>query len=393
MCAAMLLASSSAMASGFMVKDQGTKAMGMANAFAAVADDASAAWYNPAALSFQDGTVVTIGGQVVNPKVEYTDKAGKTYSMDKKTHVIPYAYMGYNLQDSPLSFSLAVNAPFGLSTDWTNSGAPFDPASGGITFSQIQMININPTVSYKINDNLSIAAGVMYFDVNKVAFDNTLVTQHGSGTGWGGNAALFYQSDDFNVGISYRSSVKVDVAGTATGIGALAPFGATSVKTSVTMPDMISGGVSFHPVENILLSAQVDWVNWKKFDQLTFSRGAALGPIPTTSTVQENWKATTSFALGAEYVLSETSRLRGGYAFDPTPVNSADFSPRIADNDRHFFSVGYGQDFANMGTMNVTLGYILVNTLNQTASAVATKRNGTYKASIPAFSADYTMRF
>jgi len=42
--------------------------------------------------------------------------------MDKKTHVIPFGYLSYNLEDSPLAFGLAVNAPFGLSTDWTNSG-------------------------------------------------------------------------------------------------------------------------------------------------------------------------------------------------------------------------------------------------------------------------------
>jgi len=390
--AAVLLFSSTAFASGFAVKDQGTKAMSLANAFTGVADDTTAAWYNPAALVFQDGASITVGGQVVIPTVDYTAPNGTTSSMDKKTHVIPFGYIGYKLEDTPIAFSLAVNAPFGLSTDWTNSGAPFDPLTGGITFSEIKMVNINPSIAYQINENFSVAAGVMYFDVTSVAFDNKVLTQHGTGNGWGGNAAIFYKSDSFNAGLTYRSRVKVDVGGTATGIGSLSSFGSTSVASGLTFPDMVSGGISFHPAENVLVSAQVDWVNWKTFDQLTFKRGRVLGSVGTTTTVPENWKATTSFALGTEWSFQKDMHVRAGYAFDPTPVSDAEFSPRIADNDRHFFTVGYGQDFS-AGTLNLTYGYILVTNINQTASTVASKRNGTYKSNIHIFSADYTVHF
>jgi len=400
-----LLFSSTAFASGFAVKDQGSKAMSLANAFTGVADDTTAAWYNPAALVFQDGVSITGGGQVVIPTVDYTAPNGTGYSMDKKTHVIPFAYMSYKMEDAPIAFGLTVNAPFGLSTNWTNSGAPFTSpqtttnptgASSSLTFSEIKMINVNPTVAYQINNNLSVAAGVMYFDLTSVAFDNALATQHGTGTGWGGNAAIFYKSDSFNAGLIYRSRVKVDVSGTATGIGGAAALGSTSVNTSVTTPDMVSGGVSFHPVENVLVSAQIDWVNWKTFDQLKFSYGASTLTTNLLSKgknpVPENWKATTSFALGAEWIFQPGMHLRGGYSFDPTPVNAVDFSPRIADNDRHFFTVGYGQDFS-AGTLNLAYGYILVKDLNQTASLAAKQRNGTYKANIHIFSADYTVRF
>jgi len=395
-----LLFSSTAFASGFAVKDQGAKSMSLANAFTGVADDTTAAWYNPAALVFQDGVSVTAGGQVVMPTVDYTAVNGTTYSMDKKNHVIPFGYVGYNMEDSPIAFGLAVNAPFGLSTNWTNSGSPFtDPfaATDTLTFSEIRMVNVNPSVAYQVNENLSVAVGVMYFDVTNVAFDNTLVSQSGKGTGWGGNAAVFYKSDSFNAGLTYRSSVKVDVAGTAAGTGLFTALGSASVNTSFTTPDMVSGGISFHPMENVLVSAQVDWVNWKTFDQLRFNYGPSLLSTVITggtgsNTVQENWKATTSFSLGTEWSLQKHMHLRAGYAFDPTPVDAVNFSPRITDNDRHFFTVGYGQDFSS-GTLNLAYGYILVNDINQTASAATSQRNGTYQANIHVVSADYTMHF
>jgi len=55
------LGSASAYAGGFQVPEMGIKAMGMGNAFTAVANDPSALWFNPAGISFQHGTAVTIG--------------------------------------------------------------------------------------------------------------------------------------------------------------------------------------------------------------------------------------------------------------------------------------------------------------------------------------------
>lgn len=389
-----ILFSSQAFASGFAVKDQGTKAMGMANAYVAVADDTSAAWYNPAALAFQDGVSVTVGGQVVIPSVDFS--GATTGSMDDKTHIIPFTYISYNSDALPVTLGLAINAPFGLSTDWTNSTASFDLASGGITFSQIQLININPVVAFKINDNLSIAGGVSYYLVNKVAFDSNFATQHGDGDGWGANAAIFYTSDDFNVGVTYRSRVKVKVSGAATGISG-GPFtGLTdTVSVSVTLPDMISAGVAFHPSDNWTLSAQYDWVNWKTFDELNFIYGGApLGAaLSAGSPVPENWKASNSFSVGADWSINNKMNLRFGYAFDQTPVTDPDFSPRISDNDRHFFTIGYGYSMSKDTTIDVAYGYIKVNDRIQTASAAASGRNGTYKSDLHVASVAISHRF
>ncbi|MEA3466103.1 MAG: outer membrane protein transport protein [Thermodesulfobacteriota bacterium] len=57
---------------GFHIREQGAKAMGMANAFVAQADDPSAIFYNPAGIAFQDGTQVSLGVTVINvPETEF----------------------------------------------------------------------------------------------------------------------------------------------------------------------------------------------------------------------------------------------------------------------------------------------------------------------------------
>lgn len=58
---------------GFHIREQGAKAMGMANAFVAQADDPSAIFYNPAGIAFQSGTQVSLGVTVVKvPETKFT---------------------------------------------------------------------------------------------------------------------------------------------------------------------------------------------------------------------------------------------------------------------------------------------------------------------------------
>jgi len=398
----MLLIATDALGAGFAIKDQGTKAMSMAHAFAAVADDASAAWYNPAGIAFQEKSALLVGGEWVNVDSQHVSATtGQRYTMDKKNHIIPYIYMGYQLDESPLSISFAVNSPFGLATDWTQSAAPFTQATAAksLTYTQLKLINLNPTLAYQVSPNLSLALGVMYFDAQKVAFDSPVVVQRGKGSGVGANAALLYQGEGFNVGLSYRSRVKIDVTGTATGGPALAGFNLQGVSAPVsvglTTPDMASLGVAFHASEKLLISMQADWINWKTFDQLKFNYGASAlnGALGTTQIEPEAWKAVTAYALAGEWSIQPHQHLRAGYAFDPSPRNPAHFSPRAADNDRHLFTLGYGQSFEGLGTWNVAYGYTQLKSLNQQVSPAATQRNGTYKASAQMLATDFQIQF
>lgn len=385
-----LFIGSTAYASGFSVQNQSSRAMGMGNAFTALADDAAAAWYNPAGLAFQDGGSVSIGGQFIMPKTDFTPAAGgATYRMDKKDHLVPYLYAGYG-GDLPVTLGLAVNAPFGLSTDWTNSGAPFD-LTGQVTFSEIKMVNINPMLAYRINEQFAVAIGVTYYNISSVAFDNNVLIQHGSGDGFGGNAALLYKGEHFNAGISYHSRVKVDVAGTATAIGVLAPFGSTSVTSSVTLPDVLKVGIAFYPAGNLMVSAQANWLNWKTFDQLNFNRGRVLGIIPATSSVQENWKAVTSLHLGMEWSYHDKMKARFGYSFDPSPVSNSYFSPRTPINDQHMIAIGYGYSIGQ-ATIDLAYGYLLVNNRNVVGAPDAT-RDGSYKSRLHLASATLSYHF
>jgi len=391
-----------AFASGFMIPEQGAKAMGMGNAFSAIANDASANWFNPAGLSFQDNNA-TVSSVVVYPLNDY-ETGGITYSAKKKTHIVPQAYLRYGEDDSNFSFGLGINSPFGLSVDWTDSNAPFSQASAGadsVTFSEIQAIHVNPNVAYQVNDNFSVAAGLSYYNAFKVHLNNHAVTIGGSGDGFGENVAVMYKSDSFSAGLSYRSSVKIDISGTAVGgsavnIGPGANFTGigANASTSVTFPDIITAAISFHPMKGLLVSVQADRVNWAKFDQIVVKYDASTLNIATgsSSTIPEGWKATTAIRLGAELDLNSSSKLRAGYVNDPTPTNPTDFSPRLPGNDRQLVTLGYGSQLSDDLTLDLAYAYVWL--ADRTATApTKTVYHGTFKSVVHIVAMGVTYNF
>jgi hypothetical protein len=63
----------------------------------------------------------------------------------------------------------------------------------------------------------------------------------------------------------------------------------------------------------------------------------------------KEWRDTVALRLGAEYHIDRYA-VRGGYAFDPTPVPRRRLDPTLPDGDRHVVSLGFGADlFAGLG--------------------------------------------
>jgi len=394
-----MFVSSPVFASGYMIPEQGAKAMGMGNAFSAIADDASANWFNPAGLSFQENNA-SVSSTLVYPLNDF-EAGGQTYSAAKGVHVVPQLYARYGLENSKLSFGLGVNSPFGLSVDWTDSGAPFSQLAAGadsVTFSEIQAVHVNPNVAYQINDKVSVAAGISYYNAFKVHLDGQSLKIGGSGDGFGGNVAALYKTDAFSAGLSYRSSVKVDITGTAMGGPGMAILGLNGIganaSTSVTFPDLLTAAITFSPSHHWLVSVQADRINWAKFDQIVINYDPSALNIATgtSSTIPENWKATTAIRLGAEYAYNQSTRVRVGYTSDPTPVNPTDFSPRLPGNDRQLLSLGFGKDFSDNLTMDLAYAYVWL--ADRTAAAPTNAAyHGVYKSVVHLLAGGVTYHF
>lgn len=347
---------STAQASGFRIPEISILGLGTSNALVANTDELGALPYNPANMAFHDKNGLVAGVTYIgyDLKVDTTvqgSTGGKYDSTGDDSFFVPNLYAmapGYG----DWSFGLGITAPFGLETNWAaetfpnvNDVAP-DAAPA---LSQIEMINVNPNFAYKIDDSTSFAIGLDIYDVRDLAlnFQTTKLTGGGSGLGW--NFGLTKKLGTWNLGLSYRSGVDVDVSGSA-----VQAAGALAAKTTVPFPDMLQFGAHWQATDKFGIELDVERTGWSSFDKIVID--TAVG----TTTSTNNWDDAWAVRLGAIVALSEKTNLLLGYSYDETGQTDKHFSARVPDSDRQLFSVGMTHDFAGW-TLEASYMYAAVD--------------------------------
>jgi len=212
----------SAQASGFRVPEGSIAGLGLANAMVANPNESGALVYNPAAMAFHPGKTLSTGIIMIDPTNEVTNGAGNTEANGKDQFFKPDFYYMDHI-NSQWSWGVSVGSPYGLETKWpagtfpnygvTLPSPPFPPSTTlpppafAPEKSRIEMVNVNPNVSFKINPDTSVAFGVDYYYVNNVNLNTQAIIIEGDGDAWGWNVAIMHKTGPVTLGASYRSSV------------------------------------------------------------------------------------------------------------------------------------------------------------------------------------------
>jgi len=100
--------------------------------------------------------------------------------------------------------------------------------------------------------------------------------------------------------------------------------------------------------------ADVQYTGWSTIENLTFVRttGAVLSSTP------ENFKDTWRVSAGANYIWTDQWKFRGGIAWDQSPVNDQDRTPRLPDADRFWIAGGVQYAWTPQLKLDVGLSYI-----------------------------------
>lgn len=348
-------------ASGFKVDQQGAKALGMANAYAATADDPSAIYFNPAGLAGQRDPALYLGAFALAPSTEFKDPSGAEVEMDE-LFVAPHFYLTYPYRN--VSFGLGVYAPFGLGTNWSEAGV----ARYQATESEIDTLNINPAIAMRVRPWLLVGAGVDYMRSSatlKKMVDQSLVggadarsSLEGDGYGWGYNAGvIIIPAESFRLGVSYRSAIDVDFDGSAS-LDNIAPalqplFGGasfvTNARTSIEFPATLMIGAAYEATENTTVELDFERTYWSSYESLDIDLQNEVQPAGFTDTSEpKDWRDIWAVRAGVEYRAAERISLRGGYVFQNNPVPDHTLEPRLPDSDQHNISFGIGYKAANL---------------------------------------------
>ncbi len=358
-------ASTNVRAAGFRLPDQSASALGMAGAFVAQADDASAAWYNPAGIALLPGTRVAAGVVGIYPVMTHETASDGTEASRRSLHLPPHVFATGRLSpDSAIGIS--ITSPFGLSSDWrTNSSVRYVS-----TFSRIETIEVNPCIAIRPSDRLSLAVGAAYLHL-KATMEKLLplvdanFRLDGDGDGWGFNAAVLYApTDRTRLGLTYRSRIKVKIDGTAD-IGA--PLSLSNpARTEITLPDIVQLGISHRATERLTVNTDLEYTFWSTYDRLVVTSGtvaALTGGATDTQTIEKQWKDAWCLRTGGQYDLPGRWKLRAGLLYDRTPVPESHFDTAVPDADRYGVTAGAGY---TAGRVTVDAAYMYLRFAKRT---------------------------
>jgi long-chain fatty acid transport protein len=355
-------------AGGLSTSGQGARAMSMASAFTAVADDGSAVFYNPAGISQIDGTTIEGGAAFISPELRYTTLGGATEESTKRA-VAPALFFTRGLTDR-FSAGLGLYAPYARDADFPN-----DLANGFASLrSKILRTDLGAVASYQASDAFSIGGGLIVgysqLDRSIPAGPGLRIDDEMDGVGFGGIVGVLWKvSDRLKAGLTYRTEMSVDHDGDRTIVAGGLPT-TSNARAEVRYPASLGLGIAFTPLENLTLALDADWTGWSSMDQVTVRTVSSPDSI-TPLNARDTW----DFRIGGEYRLPAGWAVRAGYAYSQGAFPSTTIIPAQPDANGQEIGLGIGK---STGAWRIDLAYQYAVTHEINASANIFNYNGKY---------------
>lgn len=403
-----------AAASGFQLIEQ--NASGIGNAYAgsaAVAENASTIFYNPAGMTQLQAREVSMGLSLVKPSFKYQDKGSTVPPLlggvpqlagnggdGGSWAALPNAYLSWAL-NKDIYLGLGMGAPFGLMTEYDKNWVG---SAHSIKF-DIKTYNLNPSIAWRVNDRVSLGAGInlMKMEVEYTKRQILPVIVGGTPVGvsarpaklkaddtaWGWNiGALFNLSEATKLGLSYRSKVKQKLDGSLTVTG-VTKFGASA---DVELPDTAIVSLTHKLNDQWELLGDISWTGWSSIPKVEIMNKRTKTVAQTLDTkFDDTWRV----ALGANYQLNPAVKLKFGVAYDQTPVPDKEHRlVSLPDNDRIWLSFGTQWKPNKESTLDLGVSYLYVKNTKIDNNGGATGRiRGEFDSNVWIIGGQYSMAF
>lgn len=405
----MLAGTNEAMASAFQIWEQDGASVGNYHAgYAAEAEDASIAWYNPAGITRIKNQQIVLGASAIASDFKYKGSIGLTENsvvLAPGPVVRPVTATLNNVTAQGGAFSLVPNfqyvapindwigfgfsavAPFGLKTQYGRS----TPVRYAATTTSLTVIDLSPSLGFKVTDKASLGLGFdvqrAYVDFNSVAgfippsplvpkviipeFDTEALNK-ANDTGYGYHLGLLYEfSPCTRAGISYHSQVVHHFSGSSRFEGPLAdatnhdaPIISQRATANVKLPPYTAVSLFHKMTPQWAFMGSIIYTQWSTIETLTLKQVAGLVNDPVTlvapSTniqiaIPEKYQNSWNVSVGANYYPTENITLRSGIGYDQTPVQNKYRNLQLPDNDR--YAIALGGHFKATKTIGLDLGW------------------------------------
>lgn len=376
--AALLAAfSGTALAGGFQSMEQNASGLGTGYAgSAAVADNASTIFYNPAGMTRLPARQVSLGLVGALHNYEFNNEGSIGTGGDGgdagEWRALPNAYLSWSLSPEWV-VGLGISSPFSLHTDYDDNWlGRFQSVEA-----EVRTLNVNPSVAYKLSEKVSLGLGLNYQKIKvDTALNNgvgALVRTSTDDSAWGWNAGvLFTLSPAMRIGVAYRSAIKYDLDEPVNLTGSPAAV----ASRNLDLPGTFTLSVWQQVSDRWEAMGDLSYTHWKVNDD--FER--------------DSWR----FAWGAAYKYNETWKSRFGISYDRSPLRDGERNAQLPDGHRIGFSIGgqYKPSQNSALDFGYTYQWMKNTRIDQAQAAVpVTRLKGEYDAGGHLLGVQYTQSF
>ena len=373
-------------AEGYQVNLLSTKQTGMGHVGTGMKLGAESMHFNPAGLVFlRTNMDFSLGISAIMAKARYSYD-GYSAKTDNPVGTPLYVYAGFKIYDN-LAAGISLTTPYGNSLKWPKNWA----GAGLIQDISLKSYVIQPTLSYKITDRLSIGVGL------QLAWGNVNLSRalmgasdlQGIGTKFEGllpllssieqisdadkqamkdmvalmkntevppayarlegnahmrvgfNVGIMYDvCDKVTVGLSYRSKIKMRVK---EGDASLTYANRRIEDLFANMETLLA---KYGPMLNQLPGVTIPNISIPKYDEGTFHaeslnvyfNEAELGIAPIKA--EKDYKNSMTYRIGASYKTTDRLVLRAGVYYDQSPIRKKLYNPETPGMDKLGLSAG-----------------------------------------------------
>ena len=348
-------------AAGFAVDAH--SASGLANSHAgetAGVHDISDSYANPAVLSDINSPQISLSASYIKVNIDDDNGGGKysggsSISSSKNNNggvdaIVPAFHFAAPI-NKQLTAGISLTAPFALETsydpNWVGRYQALD--------SKITTTNINPMLSYKLSNQLSVAGGLEaqyaqarltnMVDTGSLATPNPfpgaadrLGKAKGDDWGYGFNLGVKYKfNNQLEAGIGYRSKIKHKITGE---VGVINAISASEFNTHFTTPEIASFGLAYKLTPKTELLYDLAWTRWSRINNIDI---VAQNLRLSTST-KFDWRDSFRNSFGFNYQKTKELQIRTGLAFEKG-VSGRYRNPRVPEANKTLVSAGLGYKF------------------------------------------------
>lgn len=384
-------------AEGYQVNVLSAKQTGMGHVGTGMKLGAESMHFNPAGLVYLNQHMdLSVGISAVGAKAKYSHD-GYTAETNNPLSTPLYAYAGYKIYDN-LAAGISLTTPYGNALKWPKNWA-------GVNLIQdisLKSFVLQPTMSYRINDKLSVGVGLM-LAVGNVKLSRALMsaadfqtiggligrlpdavispqekayitgiirdtkvppaaaTLEGKAHVRAGfNIGVLYDiSEKVSVGLSYRSKIKMKVKEGEAKLDyanrtieelmgvlgqkipqlAVPKYDQGTFHAQLPLPSNTTLGVSYRPTARWELALDLQYVGWNAYDSLNvYFNEEELGISPIKA--KKDYRNTIIVRAGAQYKTTDRLFLRAGLYFDESPIRKNNYNPETPGMNKLGMSAG-----------------------------------------------------